>query len=165
MIVGGAVLVVVLAGAALWSNAGGGSDRPPTDAEARAYFDRIVAAARARDWDKLCSLNGANFNCRVQLDTVGRESVPPDPPTIVETRFHDKQSSDGTPGRLLVVEGVDGRGERYHSEVLIFRYDGQLEATNAVYWGGFEIFDRQRNEQRLQDADQRNKEQQNKQGK
>ena len=69
------------------------------------------------------------------------------------------------PGRILVVEGTDGRGKRYHSEVAIFRYDGQLKAINAVYWGRFEVFNRERNEQRLRDADERNKELQKKQGK
>jgi hypothetical protein len=157
MVVGGAVLVAVLAGLALWWNSGSGSDTPPTDAEARAYFDRIVAAAQAQDWDGLCSLNGADFNCRVQLDTAGRDTAPTGPPTIVESRFQDKQSADGTPTHILVVEGTDGRGHRYHSEVGVFRYDGKLAAINAVYWGGFEVFNRERNEQRLRDADQRNK--------
>jgi len=165
LIVGAAVLVAVLAAVALRWDAEGGSTKPPTDVEARAYFDWIVAAAQARDWDRLCNLNGANFNCRVQLDTAGRDAVPTERPTIVDSHFQGKQSPDEIPGRILVVEGTDGRGKRYHSEVAIFRYDGQLKAINAVYWGGFEVFNRERNEQRLRDADERNKELQKKQGK
>ena len=165
MVIAAGVVVALLGGLGVWWNARGGGDRPPTDAEARAYFDRIVAAAQARDWDRLCNLNGANFNCRVQLDTAGRDAVPTERPTIVDSHFQGKQSPDEIPGRILVVEGTDGRGKRYHSEVAIFRYDGQLKAINAVYWGGFEVFNRERNEQRLRDADERNKELQKKQGK
>ena len=154
MVIAAGVVVALLGGLGVWWNARGGGDRPPTDAEARAYFDRIVAAAQARDWDRLCGLNGARFNCQVQLDTVGRDSVPSDRPTVVESRFQGKQSADETPGRILAVEGTDGRGHRYHSEVGVFRYDGKLAAINAVYWGGFEVFNRARNEQRLRDADQ-----------
>ena len=152
----GLVIVVALIGAGIllgWE--GGDSEKPVSEAEARAFLDQAVAAARARDWDKLCSLNGAAPNCYIDLDSPFqklRDTVPPDPPTIVETRFHEDQSSDGSAGRILVVEGTDGSGQPYRTEVMVSRYDGKLEGTNIVYWSSNEIFERERNERRLRES-------------
>jgi hypothetical protein len=148
-----AVLVAVLGGFALARTGGGEPDKPVSEAEARAYFGRIVAAAQARDWGKLCALNGSPFNCEMQLHTVGRDALPPEPPTIVESRFHEKQFADGSTGRVLVVEGTDGLGRRYRTEVMVSRYEGHLEGTNVVYWSSAEIFERDRNERRNRESD------------
>ena len=149
-------LVVGLIGAfVLLGGDGGDSEKPVSEAEARAFFDQVVAAARARDWDKLCGLNGAPPNCEIDLDSPFqklRDRLPPDPPTIVETRFHEAQSADGSTGRILVVEGIDGRGRPYRTEVMVSRYEGKLEGTNVVYWSSNEIFERDRNERRLRES-------------
>lgn len=91
----GLVIVVALSGSVtLLGGDGGDSEKPVSEAEARGFLDQAVAAARARDWDKLCSLNGAPPNCRFELDSPFqklRDTLPPDPPTIVETRFHEEQ--------------------------------------------------------------------------
>lgn len=145
---------------ALLGGGDGDSEKTPSEAEARAFFDQVVAAAGARDFDKLCSLNGAPPNCYFALDSPFqklRDTVPPDPPTIVETRFHEKDSSDGSTGRVLVVEGNDGRGRPYRTEVMVSRYEGKLEGTNVVYWSGHEIFEPDRNERRLRESEQRGK--------
>jgi hypothetical protein len=147
------VVVTVLGGFALVRTAGGGSEKPVADAEARRYLDRIVAAAQARDWEKLCHLSAAMFNCRLELDTAGRDALPPGPPTIVESRFHQKQVPDGATGRVLVVEGTDGRGRPYRTEVMVSRYEGHLDATNAVYWSNAEIYERERTERRNRESD------------
>ncbi|MCA1843786.1 MAG: hypothetical protein LC792_11500 [Actinobacteria bacterium] len=151
----GLVIVVALIGAVtLLGGDGGDSEKPVSEVEARAFFDQVVAAARARDWDKLCALNGAPANCQADLDSPFqklRDTLPPDPPTIVATRFHEKQSADGSTGRVLVVEGTDGRGRPYRTEVMVSRYEGKLEGTNVVYWSGNEIFERDRNERRLRE--------------
>lgn len=75
----------------------------------------------------------------------------------MESKFQDEQSADEIPGRILVVEGTDGRGERYHTEVGVLRDEGNLQGINVVYWGGWEVFNRERNDQRLREADLRNK--------
>lgn len=132
-----------------------GDDRDdvPTETEARAYFDRIVVAAMADDFDQLCALNGAEFNCRQQLEMAGEGSRPPEPPAVVGSRVHEKQFSDGTPGRILIVEGTNGLGKSYRSEVLVFREGSDLEATNAVFWDNGEIYDRDRTERRIRERD------------
>jgi hypothetical protein len=152
-VVAGAVLVAVLGGLALVHKGGGGSEKPVSDAEARAHLDRIVAAAQARDWEQFCRLSAAVFNCELELNTAGRDAVPPVRPTIVESRFHEKQFSDGSTGRVLVVEGTDGRGRPYRTEVMVSRYEGHLEATNAVYWGSAEIYERERTDRRNRESD------------
>lgn len=157
----GLVIVFALIGVfTLLGGGGGDSEKPVSEAEARAFFDQVVAAGRARDFDKLCSLNGAPPNCYFALDSPFqklRDTVPPDPPTIVETRFHEKSSADGSTGRVLVVEGTDGRGRPYRTEVMVSRYEGKLEGTNVVYWSGHEIFEPDRNERRLRESEQRGK--------
>lgn len=103
-----------------------------TEAEARAYLDHIVAAARAGDFDAMCNLNGAPPNCYITLDRTGRDRVPVDPPRVTRTRY---ESETDTPGWLLVAEGTDGLGKPYSTQVFIFRDDeGDLKAINAVYW-------------------------------
>ena len=154
-----AVGLVVVALPAMFAVLGGGdsdSERSPSEAEARAFFERVVAAGQARDWDRLCKLNGAPPNCYADLDSPFqklRETAPADPPRIVETRVHEKSSPDGSTGRVLVVEGTDGRGRPYRTEVMVSRYEGKLEGTNVVYWSGHEIFEPDRNERRLRESD------------
>ncbi|MGH8992876.1 MAG: hypothetical protein ACRDZ7_15310, partial [Acidimicrobiia bacterium] len=99
--------VAVVAGAWVWWMQGGFGG-PVSDEAARSYFDRIVAAARAKDFDTLCRLNSTVGTCEFELknicpenfgtgpapvfpqgealDQVCRESVPPDPPEVVASR-------------------------------------------------------------------------------
>ena len=148
----GAFLIAVV-GWLAWADSGGGdSEEPVSEAEARAFFDRIVAAAQARDWVALCGLSGARPNCEFDLDRIGRDRLPPERPGIVETRFHEKQTKDGSTGRVLVVAGIDGRGRQYRTEVMVQRYEGHLEGVNVVYWSNSEVFERDRNERRLRES-------------
>lgn len=151
----GLVVVALLIGAvALLGGEGGDSEDFVSEDEARFFLDQAVAAARARDWDRLCNLNGAPPNCHFALDSPFqnlRDTLPPDPPRIVETRFLE-ESAEGAGGRILIVEGTDGRGKPYRTEVLVSRYEGKLEGTNVVYWSSHEIFDRERNERRLRES-------------
>jgi hypothetical protein len=150
--VAGAVLIGAVGWLALADRGGGDSGETVSEAEARAFLDRIVAAAQARDWVALCGLSGARPNCEYDLDQIGRDRLPPERPSVVETRFHEKQTEDGSTGRVLVVEGTDGRGRRYRTEVMVQRYDGHLEGVNVVYWSNSEVFERDRNERRLRES-------------
>ena len=135
----------------------GGFGGPVSDQAARAYFERIVAAAEAKDFAALCRLNGSPNVCRHELgvycpESLGsgpvpqvpkgseleqecREAVPSEPPTVVESRH--QPSGDGyTGGRILLVKGVDGRGKPYETEVLVFRDKRSYKAVHAVFWSG-----------------------------
>jgi hypothetical protein len=112
-----------------------GADRQPTVAEAQGYLERVVALAKAHDFDGLCAI--ADGNCRVALDFAGRDNVPADPPTVVGTRFVPTTTNGNTTsvgGVVLELCGSNASGTPYRSEMLVFRYDGQLSAINAVYW-------------------------------
>jgi len=110
---------------------------PVTEAEARAYLDKIVAAAMARDFDRLCNLNGAVLNCKRTLDDGMRRALPSEPPTVTGTRYHPKRSG-GTAGRVLVVEGRTSCAKPYRTEVFVFRENRyHFKATNAVFWSNF----------------------------
>ncbi len=142
-VLGLSALVVALAAGTAWlllRPGTGSSSGPVTEAEARAHLNRLVAAAQRYDFDQLCSLAGSVGNCHDLLDEAGTDRVPPEPPRVVSATYHQKQTDDGTPGWVLVVDGTDARGLRYRTDVLIFRDDeGQVKATNAVYWSGARI--------------------------
>ena len=128
----------------------GGAETPVSEAQARGYLDRMVAAAQARDFEGLCGLNGAVLNCERTLDTgcdpstappaiSCKDTVPPVPPEVVATR---NSPGDGYAGRILVVRGVDAAGKPYETEVLVFRENRRsLKATNSVYWSGATIIE------------------------
>lgn len=111
---------------------------PVTEAEARAYLGRLVAAARAHDFDALCDLNGAPPNCHRTLDSDNlRAAVPPDPPTVTGTRYYPEQNG-GVAGRMLVVEGRNACGRPYRTEVFVFRENRfGFKAVNAAYWSNY----------------------------
>lgn len=70
-----------------------------------------------------------------ELERECRESVPPEPPTIVSSR-HQPARDGYVGGRILVVRGDDGRGRPYETEVLIFRDKRSYKAIHAVFWSG-----------------------------
>lgn len=144
-----ALLVAAGLGGSWWYF--GGAETPVSEADARRYLDRMVAAAQAGDFEELCNLNGAVGNCERQLDTgcdptpftepivSCKDTVPPKPPEVVATR---DSPGEGYAGRILVVRGVDGAGKPYETEVLVFRENRRtFKAINSVYWSGATIIE------------------------
>jgi len=130
-----AALLLVLAVAACLS-AGPPAGTIPTVEEAQGHLDEIVRLARAGDFEALCALGDAN--CENSLEFAGRDAVPPDPPRIIATRTVPTTVSNGLQSRggiVFVLCGVDGRGEPYDSEMLVFHDGNGLRAINPVYWG------------------------------
>jgi hypothetical protein len=158
-------VVVAAVGVWIWWQQGGFGG-PVSDEAARSYFQRIVAAAQAKDFDALCRLNSSVGTCEFELrgvcpenfgsgpapsfpqgealKQVCRESVPPEPPEIVASRDHPSRGGY-VGGRMLVVRGTDGRGKPYETEVLIFRDKRSYKAIHAVFWSNdkFEVPDAQ----------------------
>ena len=114
---------------------------PPTEARARAALDRVVALARAGDFERLCGLSDGN--CHIILEQAGEDAVPPDPPTVFGTRVMvPVPLSDGAwqgGGVVLEVCGIDGRGQPYRSEVLAFDDGHAIRLINPIYWSGVTI--------------------------
>jgi hypothetical protein len=127
-------LVLVLAVAACTSG-GPPAGTIPSVEQARRHLDEVVRMARAGDFDGMCALGDGN--CERILDMAGRDAVPPDPPKVVGTRMVPTTSSNGQQsfgGIVFVLCGVDGRGEPYDSEMLVFNDGNGLRAINPVYW-------------------------------
>lgn len=150
------IVLVIAAGIGVWwwFFGAAGAEIPVSEAEARRYLDRIVEAAEKKDLEAVCHLNGAVANCRHQLDrgcdetpfdaskVLCKDTVPKEPPRVESTRYHEKDTSDGTPGRILVVSGVDGLGRPYKSEIMVFRENRyNFKAINAVYWSNAYIIE------------------------
>ena len=128
-------LLLVLAIAACFSG-GPPAGTIPTVEEAQGHLDEIVRLARAGDFEGLCLLGDAN--CENSLEIAGQDAVPPDPPKIVGTRTVPTTVSNGLQARggiVFVLCGIDGRGEPYDSEMLVFHDGNGLRAINPVYWG------------------------------
>ena len=126
--------VLVLAVAAC-ASAGPPAGTIPSVADAQRHLDEIVRLARAGDFEALCALGDGN--CENSLEFAGRDAVPREPPTIVGTRTIPSTSSSGQQslgGVVLILCGIDGRGEPYDSEMLIFNDGAGLRAINPVYW-------------------------------
>ena len=108
---------------------------PPSEAEARAYFAEIVDLALRGDFDGLCAVGDGN--CRSMLEDAGVDAVPKAAPLIVGSRViepvqHAQTYSSG--GLVLQVCGIDGRGDPYFDEVLVFRDGAALRSTGTVFW-------------------------------
>ena len=108
----------------------------PSVDEALGFLDQVVERAQAGDFDSLCAIGDGN--CMGHLEDAGRDAVPPDPPTIVRTGTVPTTSSGGQTslgGIVFVLCGVDGNGDHYDSEMLVFHDGRGLRAINPVYWG------------------------------
>ena len=113
----------------------------PTQEEALAFLDHVVSLASQGDFDGICAIGDGN--CRKHLDDAGRDAVPPGPPTVVRTSIIPTSTTWGGQrslgGVVLVLCGIDGHGEHYDSEMLVFHDGGGLRAINPIYWGGTRI--------------------------
>jgi hypothetical protein len=97
--------------------------------------------ARAGDFTRLCALGGGN--CQQILDGAG--PVPDAPPTVIGSRVveptHLPDGNWDVGGRVLAVCGIDGRGQPYRSEVIVFQDGPTLRIIEPVYWSGYSIGD------------------------
>ena len=117
---------------------------PPSEADARAYFATVVGLAMRGDFEGLCSVGSGT--CEEQLRDAGRDAVPPAPPRIVGTRLIQPRAVVGgwsSGGRVLEVCGIDGRGDPYFDEVLVFREGPRLISIGTVYWSRIRIAESQ----------------------
>lgn len=133
-----AVIVAVAAcGGAL------GPQAVPTEAEARAYLATIVERVAAGDVEGICGAGSGT--CRQILRGADPARVPDAPPTVVGSRvLEPEQLNDGMTsagGLVLELCGRDGLGDRYFSELLVFRDGDRLISTATPYWLGVRITD------------------------
>ena len=141
----GAALLVSAAIVAACAPGVGQGDGPlpvPSEAEARVYFGRLVELAMRGDFEGFCALGDPN--CRGTLQDTGLDAVPTVPPLIVGTRvIQPRQQGDtwSSGGFVLQVCGIDGRGDPYFDEVLVFNDGSRLISIATVYWSNTLIAD------------------------
>jgi hypothetical protein len=117
-------------------------DPIPTEDQAIAFLNELVALAQAGDLDGMCR-HARDSNCDDLVEGAGGAvSIPSDPPILAGTRLIPGTSSgnSGTVGgMLLVLCGTDGRQRPYRTEMLVSRFRGEVYAINAVYWSGSKL--------------------------
>ena len=100
---------------------------PPAELVARGLVDQAVQFALAGDFDRLCALGTSQCKFIVHVTTV---------PNV------EKTAGTWTPGGVLFyLCGLDGRGQPYHSQMLVFQKpEGTgLTAMEPVFWGSLTI--------------------------
>lgn len=116
---------------------------PPPESAARDLVNQAVSLALKHDFDQLCAIGTPA--CKLVLSATGTDTVPSVPPEIVSvTTVPNKETSPGwwtTGGVLFMLCGLDGKGQPYHSQLLVF--DSQrgsgLVALEPVFWGSLTI--------------------------
>ena len=108
----------------------------PAESEARGFLARIVAAAQGGDFAELCSFGDPS--CADALEGAGRDAVPPLPPTVAGTRVITP-TANRYGGLVFQLCGIDGRGQRYATEMLVLRSAEGLKAIQPVFWSGMRI--------------------------
>lgn len=138
--------VVSIAGAVGWSMTNGEEPlREISVEEAESVLNKAVIYVTSGDLDKLCDLGGSVvIYQQTWRDAGGWDTVPQQSPDIVETYLIPTKDigngSQSTGGRVLVLEGINGRGQPYRTEFLVFDSGSHgLAALNAIYWSGIII--------------------------
>ena len=108
---------------------------PPDVDEARALLNQVIDAGLDRDFDRLCSM--ATGTCEGELE--GAEHLAPNEPPRVGDFTAIQPTDQSVGGILFGLCGVNGAGDPYESEVLVFDSGHGLIATAAVYWTGTKI--------------------------
>jgi hypothetical protein len=114
---------------------------PPSDLEARNYLRAVVDVVLAGNLGELCRLGSGT--CQQTLDRSDPAAVPRTPPVVVGSHaILPSRRADGrwdAGGRLIQVCGLDGRGQPYASEILVFSEGGRLIGTEPVFWTGLRV--------------------------
>lgn len=109
-----------------------GPSSVPTEQEARAFLDGVVAATNAGDIVKLCQLSDCMPDDREPFQAPGA------PPTVVGTRVVRPESIPGggesLGGQVLVLCGIAPDATPYRFEMLVFRANGNLHTPKYRYW-------------------------------
>jgi hypothetical protein len=114
---------------------------PPSEVEARAYLDSVVAVIESGNVGGICELGPGT--CESFLDGTDPATIPTTRPHVVSTRVLESRQVEGggwqAGGRILEICGIDGLGHRYDSEILVFRSGGELIGIQPVFWTGMRI--------------------------
>jgi len=117
-----------------------GTPGPPSDGEARAYLDRVVDLVLGERLNELCRTGSGT--CERTLSRADPATVPTTRPVVLGTRILPAWRGDGSSvvgGRIIDLCGIDGRGNVYRSEILVFRDADRIIGKEPVFWIGLRI--------------------------
>lgn len=113
-----------------------------SESEARAVLDEVVKATTPdKTVEELCAPSSSPSICEDEFDRAGgKDAIPTDPPTIVGSRMTSSQivgNAVTVPGYVIEVEGVNGLGEKYQGEFLVYGGEDshtRLKPHNTIFW-------------------------------
>lgn len=122
---------------------GPAQDVPPTEAQAREHLQAAIALVDAGQAASICDLGGPT--CRDFVEPFDAARVPTTRPVLLDVRTVPAVDLGGGTwsGAYVRVEvcGVDGLGQAYHSELMVYWYRGKIVSTAPAYWLGVTIPD------------------------
>ena len=131
------IVLAAVAGLAMACSSEPPAGTIPSQEEALGFLGRVVVLARQGDFEAICAIGDGN--CKRHLDDAGRDAVPPNPPVVVRTSIIPTSTTSAGQqslgGVVLVLCGIDGHGQHYESEMLVFHDGSGLRAINPIYWG------------------------------
>lgn len=111
--------------------------RATTEATAKDLLDRAVRRTLNGDFAGLCATAASQAMCESDLKSGLRERAPQEPPQIL-CAYSLADRRDGTHvirgGQVLVVQGKDGTGHPYTTDVFVFHDGEQYVSQNTVWW-------------------------------
>lgn len=140
-----AVIATLLVGCGTSSRASGDKVSPQ---DARQLVETAVQATLDGKYSTLCDLAASKPRCERELGSSLKERTPKGPPTVAcMYQLFDKRNWWGrtvvTGGQVLVVQGMDGQGHPFETEVLVFHDGKQLVAQNIIWWSGMGIAEKE----------------------
>ena len=118
-------------------------DVPPTEGQALEHLQGLIAAVEAGRAASICDFGPPG--CSDSVEPFEPERVPTERPVLMSVRTVPAVDlGNGYWNRSYVrleLCGVDGLGQPYHAEMMVFWHDGRVVSQVPAYWLGFGIAD------------------------
>ncbi|MDA1189472.1 MAG: hypothetical protein O2854_07340 [Chloroflexi bacterium] len=143
------VLPVTLIAILLLAACGGSSDKPEAPAkgtkpisqvEARSILGELAQSATANDIAALCGRSATPQACEAKWQSAGEwAAFSAQAPELVESYVPGVSRLQGlnstNDARVMVIKGVNGSGNEYQTEILVFRQKGgRTLVDDPIYW-------------------------------
>jgi len=137
------VLALVAALGCVSPSRGPDQDVPPTEGQALEHLQSLIALVEAGHAGSICDLGGPL--CKDFVEPFDAARVPTTRPLLLEVRTIPAVAvGEGKwRGSYVRIEvcGVDGRGDPYRSEMMVYWNRGRIVSTQPAYWLGMIIAD------------------------
>ena len=115
----------------------------PTTEQALAHVEALIKLVESGGASRICDFGGPT--CHDSVDPLDPRAFPTTRPKITNVRLVPRvDHPDGTWSNAYVrvdLCGLDGRGQTYHSEMMVYWNRGRIVSTEPAYWLGLGIAD------------------------